>query len=187
MTTVVAVNTPLVHKTRRLLHIGRRALREYRAFRAFTALSDAGRARRQDIPRRFAQSLLDLGPLFIKAGQILSTRPDVLPAAYIAALARLQEHVPPSPFDQIRVTIEQQFDGTIDSLFRSFETTPIASASLAQVHCAVLNDGTPVAVKVQHPFVRERMTADLDLCGQWTCSHDWLRFWERRLPHIIKH
>ncbi len=165
MNTVVAVDTTVVQKTRRLLRIGRRALREYRAFRTFTALSDDGQAHRQDIPRRFAQSLLELGPLFIKAGQILSTRPDVLPAAYIAALARLQEHVPPSPFDQIRAIIEEQFDGDIGDLYRSFEKTPIASASLAQVHFAVLNDGTPVAVKVQRPFVRDRMTADLDLFG----------------------
>jgi len=165
MDPIVASDTTVVRKTLRLLRIGRLAVREYRAYRAFTALTEEERTRRPDIPRRFARSLLELGPLFIKLGQILSTRPDVLPAAYIAALAPLQEHVPASPFGKVRAIIETELQGDLGTLFRSFEQTPIASASLAQVHLAVLPDGAPVAVKVQHPGVRDRVTEDLDLLG----------------------
>ena len=165
MDPIVASDTLFVRKTLRLLRIGWLALRAYRAYRAFMTLTEEERTRRPDIPRRFARSLLDLGPLFIKLGQILSTRPDVLPPAYIAALAPLQEHVPASPFAGVRATIEAAFDGDIGALFRSFAETPVASASLAQVHLAVLPDGTPVAVKVQHPGVRDRVTEDLDLLG----------------------
>jgi len=162
---IVASDIPFARKMLRLLRIGWFALRAYQAYRAFMTLTPEERTRRPDIPRRFARSLLDLGPLFIKLGQILSTRPDVLPPAYIAALAPLQEHVPASPFAGVRATIEEQLGGDIGALFRSFAETPVASASLAQVHLAVLLDGTPVAVKVQHPGVRDRVTEDLDLLG----------------------
>jgi len=158
---IVASDIPFARKMLRLLRIGWFALRAYQAYRAFMTLTPEERTRRPDIPRRFARSLLDLGPLFIKLGQILSTRPDVLPPAYIAALAPLQEHVPASPFAGVRATIEEQLGGDIGALFRSFAETPVASASLAQVHLAVLLDGTPVAVKVQHPGVRDRVTEDL--------------------------
>ncbi len=149
--------------TRRLLHISRLMLRHYRAYRAFTRLTDDERPQHLDIPRHFAQALLELGPLWIKLGQILSTRPDILPPDYITALARLQEHVPPFPFDQVRTTISEQFNQDVGALFRAFEETPLASASVAQVHLAVLHDGTLVAVKIQRPLVREQITADLDL------------------------
>ena len=165
MDTTVASKTPVGRTMLRLFHIGRIAIREYRAYRAFTTLTQEQRTRHPEIPRRFARALLELGPLFIKLGQILSTRPDVLPAAYIAALAPLQEHVPASPFTQVKATIETELGRDMGTLFRSFAETPVASASLAQVHLAVLPDGTPVAVKVQHPRVRDRMTEDLDLLG----------------------
>ncbi len=150
-------------KALRLLHIGRLLLRHYRALRAFSRLSDTERSQRLDIPRQFMQSLLDLGPLFIKIGQILSTRPDVLLQEYITELALLQERVPPFSFDEVRDTIQEQFQRDIEAVFCSFEKVPVASASLAQVHLATLKDGALVAVKIQRPFVRERITADLDL------------------------
>nr|MDQ2907315.1 AarF/UbiB family protein [Chloroflexota bacterium] len=150
-------------KTSRLLRIGWLVLRHYRAFRAFRTLTPEERKQHLAAPRQFTQSLLDLGPLFIKLGQILSTRPDVLPEEYITELARLQEHVPPFPFAQVRMLIKEQFKKEIEDLFRSFEEDPIAAASLAQVHLAVLKDGTPVAVKMQRPFAKERITTDLDL------------------------
>ncbi|MDQ6739307.1 MAG: AarF/UbiB family protein, partial [Actinomycetota bacterium] len=152
-----------MRKALRLLRISRLLLRHYRAFRTFTKLTDAAQQQRVQIPRQFAQALLDLGPLFVKLGQILSTRPDVLPAAYITELARLQEQVPPFPFAQVRRLIKEQFGTEIEDLFRTFAKRPVAAASLAQVHLAVLPDGTPVAVKVQRPFAQERIRADLDL------------------------
>ncbi len=149
--------------TARSLRIGWLALRHYRALRAFRALATGERQRHLDVPRQLTQSLLELGPLFVKLGQILSTRPDVLPEEYITELARLQEQVPPFPFTQVRRLINEQFGQEVERLYRSFDRDPIAAASLAQVHLAVLHDGTPVAVKVQRPFARERVGADLEL------------------------
>jgi len=151
----------VAHRALRLLRIVWLSIYHYWAFRAFTRLEDDERRKHLDVPRQFVESLLELGPLFVKIGQILSTRPDVLPEAYITELARLQEGVPPFPFDQVRATINEQFNTDIEEVFRSFEETPIASASLAQVHLAVLNDSTPVAVKIQRPFVKERISEDL--------------------------
>ncbi len=153
-------------KTPRLLHIGRLVIRQFWAFRSFRKLKPEERKQHLEAPRQFTQSLLELGPLFVKLGQILSTRPDVLPEEYITELARLQEHVPPFPFAQVRMLIKEQFHKEVEELFRSFEKDPIAAASLAQVHLAVLNDGTQVAVKMQRPFARERITSDLDLLSK---------------------
>lgn len=156
-------HTSSAQRTLRLLRIGGLAIRHYRAFRSFIRLKDDERKQRLDMPRDFVQSLLELGPLFVKVGQILSTRPDIFPQEYITELAILQERVPPFPFDQVRATIKEQFNKDIEAVFRSFEETPVASASLAQVHLAVLHDGTPVAVKIQRPLARERITEDVAL------------------------
>jgi ubiquinone biosynthesis protein len=150
-------------KALRLLRIGRMLLHHYRALRAFTRLSDTERNQRLDIPRQFVQSLIELGPLFIKIGQILSTRPDVLPHEYISGLALLQERVPPFSFDEVKATIHEQFHQNIEAVFRSIDETPVASASLAQVHLAELHDGMQVAVKIQRPLVKEQITEDLEL------------------------
>jgi len=158
-----ARHTGFARNTSRLLRIGWLAIRQYRAIRSFGKLTTEERKHHRDVPGQLTQSLLELGPLFVKLGQILSTRPDVLPEEYIRELARLQEHVPPFPFTQVRTLLKEQFGKDVDDLFRSFDRDPIAAASLAQVHLAVLNDGTPVAVKVQRPFARERIGADLDL------------------------
>ncbi len=163
MNAIPAGDRHFVRETLRLLRISWLLLRQYRAFRAFKKLDADEQGKHLDVPRQFTQSLRELGPLFIKLGQILSTRPDVLPAAYITALARLQEHVPPFPFAQVRVTINAQLGQEIETIFRAFDVQPIAAASLAQVHLAVLTDGTPVAVKVQRPFAKERIIADLHL------------------------
>ncbi len=161
-------------KTIRLLRISWLVIHHYLAYRTFIQLKDHKRKQRLEIPRQLVQSLLELGPLFVKGGQILSTRPDVLPAEYITELARLQEHVPSFPFDQVKVTIKEQFNKKIEEIFRSFEQTPIASASLSQVHLAVLNDGSQVAVKMQRPFAKERITADLDLLSELLQLFRWL-------------
>lgn len=159
-------NTRFIQRTIRLLRISWLMLRHYRAFRTFMKYDEDEQKHYLNIPRKFAQSLLELGPLFVKLGQILSTRPDVLPEAYIMELARLQEHVPPFPFAQVRIIIKEQFDKEIEELFCSFEAHPVAAASLAQVHLAVLKDSTPVAVKMQRPFAKERIIADLDLLSE---------------------
>ena len=124
------------------------------------ALSQPQRAG-SDIPSKLPATLLKLGPAFIKLGQILSTRPDVLPKEYIEALEALQENVPPFPFEAVRAVVREELRKDISELYRSFEEVLVASASLAQVHFAALPDGTEVAVKVQRPDVRRKIEDDL--------------------------
>ncbi len=119
--------------------------------------------KRETTARRFRLLLADLGPTFIKLGQVLSTRPDVLPAEYIQELSALQDAVPPEPMSHVVKQLEESFGKPVDQLFRSLEEKPLASASIAQVHRAVTLDGQEVVVKVQRPGIAARIRADLDL------------------------
>jgi len=110
-----------------------------------------------------ASALEELGPCFIKLGQLLSTRPDLLPAHYIEALSRLQSTVMPVPAEKIVQIVETELGAPISELFRSFDMQPLATASMAQVHRAILPDGEEVAVKVQRPGVRQRIEVDLEV------------------------
>jgi predicted unusual protein kinase regulating ubiquinone biosynthesis (AarF/ABC1/UbiB family) len=112
---------------------------------------------------RLASALEELGPCFIKLGQLLSTRPDLLPADYIHALKRLQDTIQAVPADRIIQIVQAELHAPIDQLFQEFEQEPLATASMAQVHRAVLRDGTEVAVKVQRPGVRQRIEIDLEV------------------------
>jgi ubiquinone biosynthesis protein len=110
-----------------------------------------------------AADLESLGPTFIKLGQLLSTRADLLSDAHIEALARLQDDVEPVPFDEIRAVVEEDLGARVSNVFERFDEVPIASASLGQVHHAVLRDGREVAVKVQRPGIRETVARDLEV------------------------
>lgn len=110
-----------------------------------------------------AKALEELGPCFIKLGQLLSTRPDLLPAEYIESLSRLQNTVTPVPCAKIIAIIESELGAPIDQLFASFDPTPLATASMAQVHRATLSNGDEVAVKVQRPGVRQRIEIDIEI------------------------
>jgi ubiquinone biosynthesis protein len=115
------------------------------------------------LPRRIRMALAELGPTFIKLGQVLSVRPDILPAAVVAELATLQDAAPQVPFEAIRVQVERELAGTLEERFASFDEVPVASASIAQVHFAVLGDGREVAVKVQRPGIEPILTSDLHI------------------------
>jgi ubiquinone biosynthesis protein len=105
----------------------------------------------------------ELGPTFVKLGQILSTRPDLLPPDFLRELAKLRDEVPAFPFEQVRQTVERELGAPLGELFASFEETPLAAASLGQVHGATLLDGTAVVVKVLRPRIREIVETDLDI------------------------
>jgi predicted unusual protein kinase regulating ubiquinone biosynthesis (AarF/ABC1/UbiB family) len=109
----------------------------------------------------FARDLESLGPTFIKLGQILSTRADLLPPVYLDALARLQDNVEPFPYEDVERTIREELGVRVSHAFLEFDRRPIAAASLGQVHRAVLRGGRAVAVKVQRPGIRERIDQDL--------------------------
>jgi ubiquinone biosynthesis protein len=109
-----------------------------------------------------ARDLEKMGPTFIKLGQLLSTRADLFPAAYLRALARLQDRVEPVPFEQVADIVRSELGMPLSVAFARFDPQPLAAASLGQVHHAVLPDGRPVAVKVQRPGVREMIAQDLE-------------------------
>jgi ubiquinone biosynthesis protein len=116
--------------------------------------------------KAFAADLEKLGPTFIKLGQVLSTRADLLPPAYLEALARLQDDVGPFPFDDVERIVQEELGVRLSKAFEEFEREPIAAASLGQVHRAMLRGGRRVAVKVQRPGVRDRVLKDLDALDQ---------------------
>jgi ubiquinone biosynthesis protein len=121
--------------------------------------------RRLDAPRgeRLRLALERLGPIFVKFGQVLSTRRDLLPADLADELAKLQDNVPPFPAEQARALVEQAFGRPIDAVFARFDAEPVASASIAQVHFAQLKDGREVAVKVLRPGMLAVIDDDLSL------------------------
>jgi ubiquinone biosynthesis protein len=119
-----------------------------------------------DRGRRLREMLDELGPTFVKFGQLLSTRPDVVPPDIVAELRWLQDAVSPVPYDEIRVVLEAELDLTVERAFLEFDPTPLASASIGQVHRAVLPDGRQVAVKVQRPAAAGQIEADLGLLYQ---------------------
>ena len=112
---------------------------------------------------RLRLALQDLGPIFVKFGQVLSTRRDLLPADIADELALLQDRVAPFPYPQVRQVLQSAYGMEPERVFRSFEHTPVASASVAQVHFAELSDGTLVAVKVLRPGIEPIIRHDLDL------------------------
>ncbi len=135
----------------------------------FRAVRPAARAltfwRDTSAPRaeRLRLALQDLGPIFVKFGQMLSTRRDLLPPDIADELAKLQDRVPPFPSEQVIAALTRLYGKPVDAVFKSFDRTPIASASVAQVHFAELPDGTPVAVKVLRPNIARVIEKDISL------------------------
>ena len=123
---------------------------------------------------KLAKDLEKLGPTFVKLGQVLSTRADLLPPAYLEALSRLQDAVEPVPLADIQKTIEDELNVRLSKAFATFDDQPLASASLGQVHRATLRDGRAVAVKVQRPGIMDQVLGDLavlDEIGAFVDSH----------------
>ena len=131
--------------------------------RALVRVMTIGRTLNAPRGERLRLGLERLGPIFVKFGQVLSTRRDLLPADLADELAKLQDRVPPFPADQARALVEKAFGRPIDAIFERFDAEPVASASIAQVHFAQLKDGREVAVKVLRPGMLEVMDDDLSL------------------------
>lgn len=178
-------------------HLGRyRRIAEILARHGFGAiLTQLGLDDRLSIPRRLLRrgteeaervppavrlrlALEELGPTFIKLGQIASTRPEFLPPAILTELSNLQDNVPPAPWEEILPLIEGELNSSLAETFTAFDPTPIASASLAQVYPAMLPDGTHVVVKVQRPSVERVVETDLEI------FIDIARLVRERLPGI---
>ena len=161
--------------SRRVRHLRRyREVVEVLARHGFAVVLDA-LGLRQFLPRRLRgavatpgpvhlrQALEELGPTFIKLGQVLSLRADLLPKEYVDELERLQDRVPPQPFEVSRTVIERELGAPIDRLFRRIDPVPLASASLGQVYAAELPDGQPVVVKVLRDGVESQVRTDLEI------------------------
>ena len=146
--------------------------------RAFGALFRKRSAAGKSKGERLANALEDLGPAFIKLGQALSTRSDLIGEPVAEALSRLRDNLPPFPTAIARATIEEEFAAPLGSIFAEFDNTPVAAASIAQVHRAVLQDGRVVAVKILRPEIEKAFAKDLDLF-YWLAQNI-----HARLPHL---
>jgi ubiquinone biosynthesis protein len=137
----------------------------FRPFRILYYLAPWNWLPRKREPRavRIRKALEDLGPIYVKFGQILSTRRDLLPDDVAEELARLQDRVPPFPGAQAKAQIEEVYNEPVESVFRAFDETPLASASIAQVHAAQLHDGTEVVIKVLRPNIQKYIKRDVSL------------------------
>lgn len=151
-----------------------------------TEENKAARRRSQAIWVR--ETLLDLGPTFIKVGQLFSTRADLFPAEYVEELSKLQDRVPAFSYEQVEAIVEQDLGKSVEELYRSFDPIPLAAASLGQVHKAQLHSGPEVVVKVQRPGLRKLFEIDLAILKgiaryfqnhpKWGRGRDWMGIYE---------
>ncbi len=123
---------------------------------------EATTAGQSDKPDQLVEDLERMGPTFVKLGQLLSSRADLLPGPYLTSLARLQDNVKPFPAEEAERIIQTELGIRLSKAFASFDPEPMAAASLGQVHRATLRDGRPVVVKVQRPGIRSEIAADLE-------------------------
>lgn len=145
-------------------------------------------ARRKTLAIWIRNTLLDLGPTFIKVGQLFSTRADIFPIEYVEELSKLQDRVPAFSYVQVETTVEKELGKKIPDLFQSFEPVPLAAASLGQVHKAALHSGEAVVIKVQRPGLKKLFEIDLQILKgiahyfqrhpKWGKGRDWIGIYE---------
>jgi predicted unusual protein kinase regulating ubiquinone biosynthesis (AarF/ABC1/UbiB family) len=151
-----------------------------------TEAKQAARRKAQAIWIR--ETFLNLGPTFIKVGQLFSTRADIFPIEYVEELSKLQDRVPAFSYEQVETIIEQELGKKIPEIFHSFEPVPLAAASLGQVHKAVLHSGESVVIKVQRPGLKKLFEIDLQILKgiaryfqnhpKWGRGRDWMGIYE---------
>jgi predicted unusual protein kinase regulating ubiquinone biosynthesis (AarF/ABC1/UbiB family) len=152
--------------------------------------------RRREIASWIRETFLELGPTFIKLGQLFSTRADLFPAEYVEELSKLQDRVPAFSFDQVQQIIEQDLGKTLTVLFASVDPVPLAAASLGQVHRAQLHSGESVVIKVQRPGLRKLFDVDLRICRgiaryfqnhrKWGQGRDWMGIYDECCRILIE-
>jgi predicted unusual protein kinase regulating ubiquinone biosynthesis (AarF/ABC1/UbiB family) len=123
-------------------------------------------------PEQLADDLERMGPTYVKLGQLLSGRADLLPDAYLEALARLQDDVKPFPFGEVETIVEAELGVRLSKAFATFEAKPLAAASLGQVHAATMRDGRPVVVKVQRPGIKKQIVEDFEVLTELAAFAD---------------
>ena len=143
---------------------------------------------RKTLGVRIRRILEELGPTFIKLGQVMSTRPDLFPEDVILELEKLQSHVPQFPYSQVKAIIEEELDQALSNVFDVFDETPLAAASIGQVHRAVLLTGEEVAVKVQRPEISKKIDIDFDILMEMAQLAEMRLDWAKRyqLKEIIE-
>jgi len=149
-----------------LVKYGRSDLVKQAGLEVHLELSEHDLATTAPKAEELAADLERLGPTFIKLGQLLSTRADLLPTPYLEALTRLQDRVEPFPYEDVDRIVSSEIGVRISKAFADFDPEPLAAASLAQVHRATMRDGREVVVKVQRPDIREQIVEDLEALGQ---------------------
>jgi ubiquinone biosynthesis protein len=142
---------------------------------------DADVARVSELPERLAAALEQAGPTFVKLGQVLSTRRDLLPGSYITALSRLQDRATPMPQAELDAVLHQELRAPLAACFRAFDYQPLACASIAQVHTATLLDGAEVVVKIQRPGAHDLIQRDLDIVKRLARAIEARTDWGRAL------
>jgi ubiquinone biosynthesis protein len=138
-------------------------------------------AGRQRLARSVRQALEEAGVTFVKLGQVLSTRPDLLPHEFVEELGQLQDHVAPAAWDQVEQALTAELGAPVDEVFARFDRRPLAAASVAQVHAAQLRSGVEVAVKVQRPGIRVVVERDLDIVARLARTLEGRTRWARSI------
>ena len=133
----------------------------------------------QDRARRLRMVCEDLGPTFVKLGQVLSTRPDLLPEAYTTELAALRDDVRPFSYDEAEAILAEEYGRPLTEVFAEIDPVPVASASISQVHRATLRDGRMIALKIRRPGIDKTVQADLDILKNLA------QLAERRIPALV--
>ena len=138
-------------------------------------------------PEHLRLALEELGPTFIKLGQLLSTRSDIVPASYLQELARLQDRAPQVPLATVQSLIEQELGAPPEKVFATFERVPLACASIGQAHLATMHDGSQVVVKVRRPDINAIIETDLDILQNLAnrASRRWAAAANYNLPGLV--